>query len=43
MGLRFKKSIKIAPGIKFNIGKKSLGLSVRRRERWRVCLIVNAD
>ncbi len=28
MGLRFKKSIKIAPGIKFNIGKKSLGLSV---------------
>ena len=28
MGLRFKKSIKIAPGIKFNIGKKSLGLSI---------------
>lgn len=28
MGLRFRKSIKIAPGIKLNIGKKSVGLSI---------------
>lgn len=28
MGFRFRKSIKIAPGIKFNIGKKSAGLSI---------------
>lgn len=28
MGFRFKKSIKIAPGIKLNIGKKSIGMSV---------------
>lgn len=27
MGFRFKKSIKIAPGVKANIGKKSAGLS----------------
>lgn len=27
MGLRFRKSIKIAPGVKLNIGKKSIGLS----------------
>ena len=28
MGLRFRKSIKIAPGVKMNIGKKSVGISV---------------
>lgn len=28
MGLRFRKSIKIAPGVKVNIGKKSVGMSV---------------
>lgn len=27
MGLRFRKSIKIAPGIRLNIGKKSMGIS----------------
>ncbi|MDO4649365.1 MAG: DUF4236 domain-containing protein [Eubacteriales bacterium] len=28
MGLRARKSIKIAPGVKVNIGKKSVGVSV---------------
>lgn len=28
MGLRFRKSIKIAPGIKLNIGTKSASVSV---------------
>lgn len=28
MGLRFRKSIKVAPGVKLNIGKKSVGMSV---------------
>lgn len=28
MGLRFRKSIKIAPGVKLNIGKKSAGVSL---------------
>lgn len=28
MGFRFRKSIKIAPGLKLNIGKKSMGVSV---------------
>ena len=28
MGLRFRKSIKIAPGVKINIGKKSVGMSI---------------
>lgn len=28
MGTRFRKSIKIAPGVKINVGKKSVGLSV---------------
>ncbi|HHW36482.1 MAG TPA: DUF4236 domain-containing protein [Bacillales bacterium] len=28
MGLRFRKSIKIAPGVRLNVGKKSMGLSV---------------
>lgn len=28
MGLLFRKSFKIAPGIKFNLGKKSAGISV---------------
>ena len=28
MGLRFRKSVKIAPGVKLNFGKKSVGLSV---------------
>lgn len=28
MGLLFRKSFKVAPGIKFNIGKKSIGISV---------------
>ena len=28
MGMRFKKSIKVAPGVKVNIGKKSAGVSI---------------
>lgn len=28
MGLRFRKSIKIAPGVRLNVGKKSVGVSV---------------
>lgn len=28
MGLRFRKSIKIAPGVKLNLGKKSAGISI---------------
>lgn len=28
MGFRFRKSFKIAPGVKVNIGKKSVGMSV---------------
>lgn len=28
MGMRFRKSIKIAPGVKVNLGKKSAGISV---------------
>ncbi|MGN0438647.1 MAG: DUF4236 domain-containing protein [Lachnospiraceae bacterium] len=28
MGLRFRKSIKIAPGVKLNLGKKSASISV---------------
>lgn len=28
MGLRFRKSIKIAPGVKLNIGSKSVGVSL---------------
>ena len=28
MGMRFRKSIKIAPGVKVNVGKKSAGISV---------------
>ena len=28
MGLRFRKSIKILPGVKLNLGKKSAGVSV---------------
>ena len=27
MGLRFRKSFKIAPGIKFNVNKKSIGFT----------------
>ena len=28
MGLRFRKTIKIAPGVKLNIGKESAGISI---------------
>lgn len=28
MGFRFRKSIKIAPGVKVNLGKKSVGMSI---------------
>lgn len=28
MGLRFRKSIKVAPGVRVNVGKKSVGVSV---------------
>lgn len=28
MGMRFKKSIKIAPGVKLNLNKKSVGMTV---------------
>ena len=27
MGFKFRKSFKIAPGVKFNVGKKSMGMS----------------
>lgn len=27
MGLRFRKSVKIAPGVRLNISKKSVGIS----------------
>lgn len=28
MGIRYRKSIKIAPGVKLNLGKKSAGISI---------------
>ena len=28
MGLRFRKSFKVAPGVKVNVGKKSVGVSL---------------
>ena len=28
MGTRYRKSIKVAPGVKVNVGKKSVGISV---------------
>lgn len=28
MGIRFRKSMKIAPGVRMNIGKKSVGVSI---------------
>ena len=28
MGLRFRKSVKIAPGVRLNVGSKSVGISV---------------
>lgn len=28
MGMRFRKSIKLAPGVKLNVGKKSMGVSI---------------
>lgn len=28
MGFRFRKSVKIAPGVKLNFGKKSVGMSI---------------
>ena len=28
MGLRFRKSFKVAPGVKFNVNKKSVGVTV---------------
>lgn len=31
MGFRFRRSVKIAPGVKLNIGKKSVGISVGTR------------
>jgi len=31
MGFRFRKSIKIGPGVRLNVGKKSMGLSVGTR------------
>lgn len=31
MGFRFRKSIKIAPGIKLNIGKKGVSVSIGKR------------
>ena len=31
MGFRFRKSIKIAPGVRLNIGKKSASISVGGR------------
>ena len=32
MGLRFRKSFKIAPGVKFNVNKKSVGMTFAVRE-----------
>ena len=31
MATRYRKSVKIAPGVKLNVGKKSVGLSVGTR------------
>lgn len=31
MGLRFRKSFKIAPGVRYNVGKKSHGISIGGR------------
>ena len=31
MGFRFRKSVKIAPGVKVNFGKKSVGMSIGNR------------
>ena len=31
MGLLFRKSFKIAPGVRFNVGKKSHGISIGGR------------
>jgi len=31
MGFRFRKSIKITPGIKLNIGKKGVSVSIGKR------------
>ena len=31
MGFRFRKSFKIAPGVKLNINKKSFGLTIGKR------------
>lgn len=31
MGFRFRRSVKIAPGVRLNIGKKSVGISVGTR------------
>ena len=38
MGLRFRKSFKIAPGVKFNVNKKSVGMTFggKRSEERRV-------
>ena len=31
MGVRFRKSFKIAPGVRYNVGKKSHGISIGGR------------
>jgi hypothetical protein len=31
MGLRFRKSIKLTPGLRLNVGKRSVGMSVGKR------------
>ena len=28
MGFKYRKSVKIAPGVKLNVGKKSAGISI---------------
>nr|DAX13523.1 MAG TPA: Protein of unknown function (DUF4236) [Bacteriophage sp.] len=32
MGFRFRKSFKIAPGVKLNINKKSFGLTICKKK-----------
>jgi hypothetical protein len=34
MGIRFRKSIRIAPGLRANIGRKSISASVGTRGLW---------
>jgi hypothetical protein len=34
MGIRFRRSLRVAPGLKLNIGTKSVSASVGKRSLW---------